>query len=156
LQLMRPSAGTRPDNRVQEISMITQGLKALAKELSIPVLALSQLSRQVESREDKRPQLSDLRESGSIEQDADVVMFIYRDEYYLQQREPNPVSFEGTAEKYEAARAEWHAKMEQSHNKAEVIVAKQRHGPTGSIPLFFEGAFTRFADLATTQSGYAD
>lgn len=154
LQLMRPSAGTRPENRVQEISMITQGLKALAKELSIPVMALSQLSRQVESREDKRPQLSDLRESGSIEQDADVVMFVYRDEYYLQQREPNAVSFEGTSEKYEAARNEWHQKMEQAHNKAELIVAKQRHGPTGSIPLFFEGAFTRFADLETFHTGF--
>ncbi len=153
LQLMRPSAGTRPENRVLEISMITQGLKALAKELAIPVMALSQLSRQVESREDKRPQLSDLRESGSIEQDADVVMFVYRDEYYLQQREPNQVSFEGSSEKYEAARTEWHQKMELVHNKAELIVAKQRHGPTGSIPLFFEGAFTRFADLDTIHTG---
>jgi replicative DNA helicase len=149
LQLMRPSAGTRPENRVLEISQITQGLKALAKELNIPVLALSQLSRQVESREDKRPQLSDLRESGSIEQDADVVMFIYRDEYYLEQRKPNEVTFEGGPEKLDAATKEWQEKMNQVHNKADLIVAKQRHGPTGSIPLFFEGRYTRFANLDT-------
>ena len=139
LQLMRASAGTRPENRVLEISQITQGLKALAKELDIPVLALSQLSRQVESREDKRPQLSDLRESGSIEQDADVVMFIYRDEYYLEQRMPKEVAFEGGADKFNAAMEEWQQKMDQVHHKADLIVAKQRHGPTGSIPLFFEG-----------------
>jgi replicative DNA helicase len=155
LQLMRPSAGTRPENRVLEISQITQGLKALAKELEIPVLALSQLSRQVESREDKRPQLSDLRESGSIEQDADVVMFIYRDEYYLEQRMPKTVAFEGSTEKFHAAMDEWTKKMEQAHNKADLIVAKQRHGPTGSIPLLFEGVYTRFADLDTIHSGHA-
>jgi replicative DNA helicase len=154
LQLMRPSAGTRPENRVLEISQITQGLKALAKELNIPVLALSQLSRQVESREDKRPQLSDLRESGSIEQDADVVMFIYRDEYYLEQRMPKEVAFEGGTEKFHAAMDEWTKKMEQVHHKADLIVAKQRHGPTGSIPLLFEGVFTRFADLDTVHSGH--
>ena len=154
LQLMRPSAGTRPENRVLEISQITQGLKALAKELDIPVLALSQLSRQVESREDKRPQLSDLRESGSIEQDADVVMFIYRDEYYLEQRMPKEVAFEGGADKFHAAMDEWQQKMAQVHHKADLIVAKQRHGPTGSIPLFFEGVFTRFADLDTVHSGH--
>ena len=149
LQLMRPSAGTRPENRVLEISMITQGLKALAKELAIPVLALSQLSRQVESREDKRPQLSDLRESGSIEQDADVVMFIYRDDYYLEQRMPKEAAFDGGPEKFNAAMEEWQQKMAAVHNKADLIVAKQRHGPTGSIPLFFEGVYTRFADLDT-------
>jgi len=129
-------------------------LKALAKELEIPVLALSQLSRQVESREDKRPQLSDLRESGSIEQDADVVMFIYRDEYYLEQRMPKEAVFEGGAEKFHAAMDEWTKKMEQVHHKADLIVAKQRHGPTGSIPLFFEGAYTRFADLDMVHSGH--
>jgi replicative DNA helicase len=155
LQLMRPSAGTRPENRVLEISQITQGLKALAKELEIPVLALSQLSRQVESREDKRPQLSDLRESGSIEQDADVVMFIYRDEYYLEQRMPKEATFEGGTEKFHAAMDEWTRKMEQVHHKADLIVAKQRHGPTGSIPLFFEGVYTRFADLDMVHSGHA-
>jgi replicative DNA helicase len=154
LQLMRPSAGTRPENRVLEISQITQGLKALAKELNIPVLALSQLSRQVESREDKRPQLSDLRESGSIEQDADVVMFIYRDEYYLEQRMPKEVAFEGGTEKFHAAMDDWTRKMEQVHHKADLIVAKQRHGPTGSIPLLFEGVYTRFADLDTVHSGH--
>jgi replicative DNA helicase len=155
LQLMRPSAGTRPENRVLEISQITQGLKALAKELEIPVLALSQLSRQVESREDKRPQLSDLRESGSIEQDADVVMFIYRDEYYLEQRMPKEVAFDGGTEKFHAAMDEWTKKMEQAHHKADLIVAKQRHGPTGSIPLFFEGVYTRFADIDLVHSDHA-
>jgi replicative DNA helicase len=152
LQLMRSSAGKQPESRVQEISQITQGLKALAKELAIPVLALSQLSRQVESREDKRPQLSDLRESGSIEQDADVVMFIYRDEYYLEQRMPKEVTFEGGAEKFHAAMDEWTQKMEKVHHKADLIVAKQRHGPTGSIQLLFEGVYTRFADLDTIHS----
>ena len=152
LQLMRPSAGTRPENRVLEISQITQGLKALAKELEIPVMALSQLSRQVENREDKRPQLADLRESGSIEQDADVVMFVYRDEYYLEQRMPKEVAFEGGSEKFNAAMDEWQQKMAQVHNKADLIIAKQRHGPTGSVPLFFEGVYTRFADLDTIHS----
>ena len=146
LQLMRPSAGTRPENRVQEISQITQGLKALAKELEVPVLALSQLSRQVESREDKRPQLADLRESGSIEQDADVVMFIYRDEYYLQQRAPKQLAFDNS-DKFHTATDKWQRDMEQVHNRAEVLIEKQRHGPTGKIDLFFEGEFTRFTDL---------
>jgi replicative DNA helicase len=148
LQLMRPAAGTRPESRVLEISMITQGLKALAKELSVPVIALSQLSRAVESREDKRPQLSDLRESGSIEQDADVVMFVYRDEYYLMQRAPKELSYDN-AEKFQGALDKWQKDMEEAHNKAELIIAKQRHGPTGTIKLFFEAEFTRFGDLDT-------
>ncbi len=154
LQLMRPSAGTRPENRVLEISQITQGLKALAKELGIPVVALSQLSRAVESREDKRPQLSDLRESGSIEQDADTVMFVYRDEYYLEQRMPKEVAFEGNSEKFHAAMDEWQQKMAKAHNRADLIIAKQRHGPTGTVPLFFEGEFTRFGDLDLAHTEY--
>ncbi|MEO1066435.1 MAG: replicative DNA helicase [Pseudomonadota bacterium] len=127
------------DNRVQEITEITTGLKALAKELNIPIIALSQLSRAVESRDDKRPQLSDLRESGSIEQDADVVIFIYREEYYLQNKEP-PQDDPGYAD--------WFAKMEKARGIAEVIVAKQRHGPTGTVPLSFTPQYTRFSDLA--------
>jgi len=137
LQLVAAGGG-REHNRVQEISEITRGLKTLAKELNVPVLALSQLSRAVEQREDKRPQLSDLRESGAIEQDADVVMFIYREEYYLERGQPR----EGTPE-----HDEWVAKMEQVHNLAEVIVAKQRHGPTNKVALGFEGAFTKFSDI---------
>jgi replicative DNA helicase len=148
LQLMRPAAGTKPESRVLEISQITQGLKAIAKELAVPVLALSQLSRAVESRDDKRPQLSDLRESGTIEQDADVVMFIYRDEYYLQAREPKITAFDRD-DKYQEAMDKWKADMSSVYNKAELILAKQRHGPTGKIDLFFEGEFTRFADLDT-------
>ncbi|MFN3449669.1 MAG: replicative DNA helicase, partial [Roseococcus sp.] len=156
LQLMRPSVGTRPESRVLEISMITQGLKAIAKELSIPVLALSQLSRAVEQREDKRPQLADLRESGSIEQDADVVMFIYRDDYYLKQREPKLAAFADDA-KFEAAMQRWQQDMERAHNRADLIIAKQRHGPTGAIPLFFEAEFTRFGDLDTVHAApYGD
>ena len=138
LQLMRPSANGRSENRVQEISEITRGLKIIAKDLEVPVLALSQLSRQVEQREDKRPQLSDLRESGSIEQDADVVMFVYREAYYEAKREPT----QGTAEY-----AQWQEKMDRIHNLANVFVAKQRHGPTGTIDLHFEGAYTRFSNL---------
>jgi replicative DNA helicase len=149
LQLMRPAAGTKPESRVLEISQITQGLKALAKELKVPVLALSQLSRAVEAREDKRPQLSDLRESGTIEQDADVVMFVYRDEYYLQAREPKITNFD-REDKYHEAMEKWKSDMSSVYNKAELIIAKQRHGPTGKIDLFFEGEFTRFADLDTT------
>ncbi len=148
LQLMRPAAGTRPENRVLEISMITQGLKAIAKELAVPVIALSQLSRQVESREDKRPQLSDLRESGSIEQDADAVMFVYRDDYYLAQRAPKELAYDNP-EKFHDAVEKWQKDMELAHNKAELIIAKQRHGPTGTIKLFFEAEFTRFGDLDT-------
>src|SRR5690242_12989228 len=129
----------KSDNRVQEVTEITTGLKALAKELNVPIIALSQLSRQVESRDDKRPQLSDLRESGSIEQDADVVIFVYREEYYLQNKEPRI----GTPE-----HEKWQLDMELAHGKAEVIIAKQRHGPTGTVDLQFEGQFTRFSDLA--------
>ncbi|MDR3535661.1 MAG: replicative DNA helicase [Acetobacteraceae bacterium] len=156
LQLMRPSAGTRPENRVLEISQITQGLKALAKELALPVIALSQLSRQVENREDKRPQLSDLRESGTIEQDADAVMFVYRDEYYLEQKMPKEIAFEGSSEKFHTAMEEWQQRMSKAHNKADLIIAKQRHGPTGTIPLFFEGEFTRFGDLDLVHSDFGD
>jgi replicative DNA helicase len=152
LQLMRPAAGSRPENRVLEISQITQGLKAIAKELAVPVLALSQLSRSVESREDKRPLLSDLRESGSIEQDADVVMFVYRDEYYLQQRAPKQMGFDND-EKFHSAVEKWQRDMEQVHNRAELLIEKQRHGPTGKIDLFFEGEFTRFADLDLVHGG---
>jgi replicative DNA helicase len=139
IQLMQGSSAKASQNRVQEITEITTGLKALAKELSVPIIALSQLSRQVESRDDKRPQLSDLRESGSIEQDADVVIFVYRDEYYMQNKEPE----QGTPE-YE----DWRVKFERVKGKAEVIIAKQRHGPTGSVDLAFEGQYTRFSDLA--------
>jgi replicative DNA helicase len=148
LQLMRPAAGTKPENRVLEISQITQGLKAIAKELAVPVLALSQLSRAVEAREDKRPQLSDLRESGTIEQDADVVMFIYRDEYYMQQKEPKIIAFENE-QKFHDAHQKWQNDMSNVYNKAELIIGKQRHGPTGKIDLFFESEFIRFADLDT-------
>lgn len=128
----------KSDNRVQEISQITRNLKALAKELNVPVMALSQLSRAVEQRDDKRPQLSDLRESGSIEQDADVVMFVYREEYYESRKEPPPAT-----EKH----AEWQARMESIYNKAEVILAKQRHGPIGTVRLYFDGAYTKFGNL---------
>ena len=152
LQLMRPAAGTRPENRVLEISQITQGLKAIAKELAVPVLALSQLSRAVESRDDKRPQLSDLRESGTIEQDADQVLFIYRDEYYLQQRAPKQMAFE-SEDKYHDALEKWQRDMDQVYNKAELFIAKQRHGPTGKVDLFFEAEFTRFADLDSHHHG---
>ena len=138
VQLMVGSA-KNAGNRVQEITEITTGLKALAKELQIPIIALSQLSRAVESREDKHPQLSDLRESGSIEQDADVVLFIYREEYYLKNSEPP---------QDDPAYADWYTKMEKMRGIAEVVVAKQRHGPTGTVPLSFTGEFTRFSDLA--------
>ena len=135
IQLMR--APNNKDGRVQEISEITQGLKAMAKELSIPVLALSQLNRAVEQRDDKKPQLSDLRESGSIEQDADVVMFVYREGYYLEKKEPRPATVE---------HAEWQAKMNEVSNLAEIIIGKQRHGPTGNVMLEFEAMFTKFKD----------
>ncbi len=152
LQLMRPAAGTRPENRVLEISQITQGLKAIAKELAVPVIALSQLSRMVESREDKRPLLSDLRESGSIEQDADLVMFIYRDEYYEQNRAPKPLAFEND-EKFNRAVEKWQNDMEKVHNKAELLIEKNRHGATGKIDLYFEAEFTRFTDIDLHHDG---
>ncbi|MGH7066561.1 MAG: replicative DNA helicase [Acetobacteraceae bacterium] len=154
LQLMRPAAGTRPESRVLEISQVTQGLKAIAKELSVPVLALAQLSRAVELREDKRPQLSDLRESGTIEQDADAVMFIYRDEYYYAQRAPKQMQFDDEKRFYEATE-KWQRDMERVHNRAELFLAKQRHGPTGKIDLFFEAEFTRYADLDLTHGDVA-
>jgi len=153
LQLMRPSSSRPMESRVLEVSQITQGLKALAKELEVPVLALAQLSRAVESREDKRPQLSDLRESGSIEQDADVVMFIYRDEYYLAQRAPKQIAFDND-ERFHTAYEKWQRDMEQVHNRAELLIEKQRHGPTGKIDLFFEGEFTRFADIDLHHGGH--
>ena len=140
IQLMRGSINNK-DGRVQEISEITQGLKAIAKELSVPVVALSQLSRAVEQRDQKKPQLADLRESGSIEQDADVVMFVYREAYYLERQEPRPATVE---------HAEWQAKMNEVSNLAEIIIGKQRHGPTGNIMLEFEAMFTKFKDTQNT------
>ena len=139
IQLLQSGRRGGGDNRVQEVTEITNNLKALAKELSVPILAVSQLSRQVEQREDKRPQLSDLRESGSIEQDADVVMFVFREEYYLRNRKPK----EGTEEFFK-----WQTEMEAQAGRAEVIIGKQRHGPTGSIELQFEAELTRFSNLA--------
>ena len=136
IQLMRTNS-KRNDGRVQEISEITQGLKALAKELGVPVLALSQLSRAVEQRDDKIPQLSDLRESGSIEQDADVVMFVYREEYYLEKKQPKLGSIE---------HAEWQSKMNDINGLAQIIIGKQRHGPIGNIHVEFEGMYTKFKD----------
>ena len=138
LQLVRPASAK--DSRVNEVSEITQGLKAIAKELNIPVVALSQLSRQVENREDKRPQLADLRESGSIEQDADVVMFIFREEYYKEREKPSDHELEKMAQ--------WQDDMERLHGKAEIVIGKQRHGPIGTVELSFEGQFTRFGNLA--------
>ena len=138
IQLMR-SSSNKNDGRVQEISEITQGLKAIAKELSVPVLALSQLSRAVEQRDDKQPQLADLRESGSIEQDADVVMFVYREAYYLERKQPKLGSIE---------HAEWQSKMNDVNGLADIILGKQRHGPTGTIKVEFEGIYTKFKDLS--------
>ncbi len=140
IQLMR-ATNIRNEGRVQEISEITQGLKAIAKELNVPVLAVSQLSRAVEQRDDKKPQLSDLRESGSIEQDADVVMFVYREAYYLERKEPRPATVE---------HAEWQAKMNEISNLAEIMIGKQRHGPTGNINVEFEAMFTKFRDIQTS------
>ena len=136
IQLMKGTSFNK-DGRVQEISQITQGLKAIAKELGVPVVALSQLSRQVEQRDDHKPQLSDLRESGSIEQDADVVMFVYREGYYLQRKEPREATVE---------HAEWQAKMNEVAHLAEIIIGKQRHGPIGKVTLEFEERFTKFKD----------
>ena len=150
LQLIAPSPGSRHDSRVQELSEITRSLKALAKELNIPVLALSQLSRAVEQREDKRPQLADLRESGTIEQDSDVVMFIFREEYYLSRAEPVQRGDEDLT-KFCERHDKWKNRCEEAYNKAEIIVAKHRHGPIGAVNLFFEGEFTRFADLETRE-----
>ena len=139
LQLLSGSSRKSNENRVQELTEITTTLKALAKELDVPIIALSQLSRQVENRDDKHPQLADLRESGSIEQDADVVLFVYREEYYLKNKEPK----EGTPE-----HLAWQGEMEKVHGRAEIIIGKQRHGPTGTVQLQFEAQFTRFGNLA--------
>ena len=140
IQLMRGTTFNK-DGRVQEISQITQGLKAIAKELSVPVVALSQLSRQVEQRDDHKPQLADLRESGSIEQDADVVMFVYREGYYLQRKEPREATVE---------HAEWQAKMNEVAHLAQIIIGKQRHGPIGNVTLEFEERFTKFKDTQSS------
>ena len=145
LQLM--SAINNSGNRVQEISEITQGLKAIAKELDVPVVALSQLSRAVEQREDKRPQLADLRESGTIEQDSDVVMFVYRQSYYEERAEPRKTGAE-TDDKFHNRYLEWQQTLEKVQNTADVIIAKQRHGPIGNIKLHFEASLTKFSDLA--------
>jgi replicative DNA helicase len=141
LQLLTGSSRRSSEGRVQEVSEITTGLKALAKELNVPILALSQLSRQVENREDKRPQLADLRESGSIEQDADVVMFVFREEYYVARREPSITKVE--------EHQKWQDEMDQAQGIAEVIIGKQRHGPTGTVRLQFQAEVTRFSDLST-------
>ena len=148
LQLMSASSNNRNDGRVQEISEITRGLKSIAKELNIPIIALSQLSRQVEQREDKRPQLSDLRESGTIEQDSDVVMFIYRESYYLERLEPIRKSEEDDI-KYNERVSRWQQLTNENYNKAEIIIAKQRHGPIGSIKMHFDANYTKFSDLTT-------
>ena len=142
IQLLQGSARRYSESRVQEVTEITTNLKALAKELNIPILALSQLSRQVENRDDKRPQLSDLRESGSIEQDADVVLFVFREAYYLQNREPK----QDTEEYFK-----WEAQFKEAENTAEVIIGKQRHGPTGTVKLQFSAEVTRFSDLAINE-----
>jgi len=149
LQLLRGSgSGRAAESRVLEISEITRGLKAIAKELSVPVLALSQLSRAVEQREDKRPQLADLRESGSIEQDADVVMFVFREEYYVERDIPSMLKDE-SQDKFNDRYARWQERLKNVHQVAEVIIGKQRHGPIGTVKLHFDGQFTRFGDLDT-------
>ena len=148
LQLMSGSPNKKNDGRVQEISEITRGLKAIAKELNIPIVALSQLSRQVEQREDKRPQLADLRESGTIEQDSDVVMFIFRESYYLERMEPIKKP-EESEERYDERHNRWRDLCEKAHNTAEIIIAKQRHGPIGTIKAHFDPNFTKFSDLVS-------
>ncbi|UEM05246.1 replicative DNA helicase [Skermanella rosea] len=152
LQLLRGSGGKGNENRVQEISEITRGLKAIAKELDVPVMALSQLSRAVEQREDKRPQLSDLRESGSIEQDADVVMFVFREQYYLERAEPSRRPDEAD-DKFNDRYQRWQQRLGEVHNTGEVIIAKQRHGPIGTVRLFFDGQYTKFGDLDQSHPG---
>ena len=156
LQLLQGTGRNGSDNRVNEISEISRGLKTLAKELGVPVIALSQLSRAVESREDKRPMLSDLRESGSIEQDADMVWFVFREDYYVASREPKqPV--DGDDAKTHELHDKWREEMERVYGLAELIVAKQRHGATGKVRLRFEPRITRFSDLAgedMAASGY--
>ena len=147
LQLLRGS-GSSSENRVQEVSEITRGLKALAKELDVPVIALSQLSRAVEQREDKRPLLSDLRESGSIEQDADVVMFVYREEYYLERAEPGRRPDEAE-DRFNERYSKWSERLKEVASTAEVIISKQRHGPVGTVRLSFQGEFTKFGNLIT-------
>ena len=142
IQLLQGSQRKANESRVQEVTEITTNLKALAKELNVPIVALSQLSRQVESRDDKHPQLSDLRESGSIEQDADVVLFVFREEYYLANKEPRP----GTPE-----HEKWRLEMDLVMGKAELIIGKQRHGPTGTVQVHFDASVTRFGDLASDQ-----
>ena len=145
LQLMGSTGRSKVENRVLEISEITRGLKMLAKELNVPVIALSQLSRQVENREDKRPQLADLRESGSIEQDADVVMFVFRESYYKQRSEPREDTPEHTA---------WREEMGRIHNLADVIIGKQRHGPVGNIKLHFDSSLTLFSNYALSNTDH--
>ena len=144
---MSGSSTSRNDGRVQEISEITRGLKGVAKELNIPIIALSQLSRQVEQREDKRPLLSDLRESGTIEQDSDVVMFIYRESYYLERLEPIKKADE-SEDNYNEKHTRWRDLCESSYNAAEIIIAKQRHGPIGTIKAHFDSNFTKFSNLS--------
>ena len=139
---------------MQEVSAITRGLKALAKEMNVPVMALSQLSRAVEQRDDKKPQLSDLRESGSIEQDADVVMFVYREEYYLARAEPGRKP-EEQEDKFLERYTAWQERLGKAANVGEVIIGKQRHGPIGTVRLFFDGNYTKFGNLLT-QDGYED
>ena len=143
---MRPSQ--KHDNRVQEISEITQGLKALAKELNLPVIALSQLSRAVEQREDKRPMLSDLRESGTIEQDSDIVMFVYREEYYLERGEPQQRQ-EEAEDRFDQRYRKWQQRLEAKKGLADIIIAKQRHGPIGNFELRFEANYTKFSDYVS-------
>jgi len=150
LQLMSGSQNARNDGRVQEISEITRGLKAIAKELNIPIIALSQLSRQVEQREDKRPLLADLRESGTIEQDSDVVMFIFRESYYLERMEPIKKPDEQN-DRYNERHQRWRELCESRYNIADIIIAKQRHGPTGAIKTHFDPNFTKFSDLTRTE-----